>query len=105
MPATASDIRGYSLLRILWYDRCVTISIMKIGVSLPDDLVAFADERARDLGMARSELLASLLRAERVRQQTRAYLDRHGWDVADDEAAWRRYQRRRIAEEYRDDQW
>ena len=28
--------------------------------------------------------------AERIRQQTRAYLDRHGWDAADDEAAWRR---------------
>lgn len=78
---------------------------MKIGVSLPADLVAFADQRAKDLRMARSELLASLLRAERVRQQTRAYLDRHGWDVADDEAAWRRYQRRRTAEEYRGDEW
>lgn len=79
--------------------------VMKLGVSLPDDLVAFADRHAKTLGMARSELLASLLRAERVRQETRAYLDRHGWDVADDEAAWRRYQRRRTAEEYRDDEW
>ena len=78
---------------------------MKIGVSLPEDLVAFADEAARDRGTSRSELLAQLLQAERVRQQTRRYLDRHGWDIVDDETAWRRYQRRRMAEEYRDDEW
>ena len=78
---------------------------MKIGVSLPDDLIAFADDRARELGTTRSALLADLLEAERIRQQTRAYLDRHGWDVADDEAAWRRYQQRRMAEEYGDDEW
>ena len=78
---------------------------MKIGVSLPDDLIAFADDRARELGTTRSALLADLLEAERIRQQTRAYLDRHGWDVADDEAAWRRYQQRRMAEEYADDEW
>jgi metal-responsive CopG/Arc/MetJ family transcriptional regulator len=78
---------------------------MKIGVSLPGDLVAFADEAARRRGTSRSELLAALLEAERVREQTRAYLDRHGWDVVDDEAAWRRYQRQRMADEYRDDEW
>lgn len=78
---------------------------MKIGVSLPDDLIAFADEVAKRLRTSRSDLLARLLEAERVRQQTAAYLDRHGWDVVDDEAAWRRYQRRRTAEEYRDDEW
>jgi hypothetical protein len=78
---------------------------MKIGVSLPDELIAFADERARELGTTRSALLAELLAAERIRQQARAYLDRHGWDVADDEAAWRQYQQRRMAEEYADDEW
>lgn len=78
---------------------------MKIGVSLPDDLVAFADEVARQRRTSRSQLLARLLEAERVRQQTQKYLDRHGWDVADDEAAWQRYQRRRMSEEYRDDEW
>jgi metal-responsive CopG/Arc/MetJ family transcriptional regulator len=78
---------------------------MKIGVSLPEDLIAFADETARQRGTSRSELLARLLQEERVRQQTRAYLDRHGWDVAEDEKAWQRYQRRRMAEEYRDDDW
>jgi metal-responsive CopG/Arc/MetJ family transcriptional regulator len=78
---------------------------MKIGVSLPDDLIAFADETARRKGRSRSEILADLLAAERIRQQTREYLDRHGWDVADDEAAWRRYQRQRMAEEYADDDW
>jgi len=79
--------------------------LVKIGVSLPEDLVAFADEAARQQGTSRSELLARLLQAERVRQQTQEYLDRHGWDVADDEAAWRRYQRRRMAQEYRADEW
>ncbi len=83
----------------------VIIGSMKIGVSLPEDLVAFADEVARRRRTSRSELLARLLKAERVRQQTQEYLDRHGWDVVDDEAAWRRYQRRRTAEEYRDDEW
>jgi metal-responsive CopG/Arc/MetJ family transcriptional regulator len=79
--------------------------VMKIGVSLPKDLVGFADEAARRRGTSRSELLAHLLQAERVRQQTQEYLDRHGWDVVDDEAAWRRYQRRRMTQEYRDDEW
>jgi len=78
---------------------------MKIGVSLPDDLVQFADQVARRRRTSRSGLLARLLEAERVRQQTQEYLDRHGWDVADDEKAWRRYQQRRMAEEYADDEW
>ena len=78
---------------------------MKIGVSLPEELVAFADEAATERGTSRSVLIARLLEAERVRQKTQRYLDRHGWDVADDEAAWRRYQRRRMAAEYRDDEW
>lgn len=78
---------------------------MKIGVSLSQDLITFADQAARRQGTSRSELLARLLEAERVRQQTQEYLDRHGWDVADDEGAWRRYQRRRMAREYRDDDW
>lgn len=78
---------------------------MKIGVSLPEELIAFADEAARREGTSRSGLLARLLETERIRQQTQKYLDRHGWDVVDDEPAWRRYQRRRMAEEYRDDQW
>jgi metal-responsive CopG/Arc/MetJ family transcriptional regulator len=78
---------------------------MKIGVSLSADLVAFADEAAKRRGTSRSELLAGLLQAERVRQQTQQYLDSHGWDVVDDQAGWRRYQRRRMADEYRDDEW
>jgi metal-responsive CopG/Arc/MetJ family transcriptional regulator len=78
---------------------------MKIGVSLSNDLVAFADEVASKRGTTRSQVLANLLQAERVRQQAQAYLDRYGWDVADDEAAWRKYQRRRMADEYRDDDW
>lgn len=78
---------------------------MKIGVSLPKDLVAFADDVAERRGTSRSVLLAKLLEAERVRLQTQRYLDRHGWDVAEDEAAWRKYQRRRMAAEYRHDEW
>jgi metal-responsive CopG/Arc/MetJ family transcriptional regulator len=78
---------------------------MKIGISLPDDLLAFADEEARRRGTSRSGLLALLLEAERVREQTTRYIDRHGWDVAEDEEAWRDYQRRRMAEEYGDDEW
>jgi metal-responsive CopG/Arc/MetJ family transcriptional regulator len=78
---------------------------MKIGVSLPKELVAFADEAAKRRGTSRSVLLAKLLEAERVRQQVQRYLDRHGWDVVDDEAAWRKYQRRRMSAEYRDDEW
>jgi metal-responsive CopG/Arc/MetJ family transcriptional regulator len=77
----------------------------KIGVSLPDELIAFADREAARRGTSRSALLAELLEAERVREQTRRYLDRHGWDVAEDETSWRNYQQRRMAEEYGDDQW
>jgi len=78
---------------------------MKIGVSLPDALVSFADEEAKRRGTSRSGLLAELLDAERVRDQVRRYVDRHGWDVAEDERQWQRYQRKRMAEEYRDDEW
>ena len=74
-------------------------------MSLPVDLVAFADEAAKRRRTSRSGLLARLLEAERVRQQTQEYLDHHGWDVVDDETAWRKHQRRRMAEEYRDDEW
>jgi len=38
-------------------------------------------------------------------ERVRRYLDRHGWDVAEDEESWREYQRRRMAEEYCDDEW
>lgn len=78
---------------------------MKIGISLPEDLIAFADEAARRRGTSRSELLARLLEAERMREQVQQYLDRHGWDIVEDEARWRRYQRRRMAEEYSGDDW
>jgi metal-responsive CopG/Arc/MetJ family transcriptional regulator len=78
---------------------------MKVGVSLPQDLIAFADREASRRGTTRSGLLAQLLKAERVREQTRRYIDRHGWDVAEDESAWRDYQRRRTAQGYGDDQW
>jgi len=78
---------------------------MKIGVSLSAELLNFAEEEARRRRITRSGLLAQLLEAERVREQTRRYLDRYGWDVAEDPARWRRYQKRRMAEEYRGDEW
>jgi metal-responsive CopG/Arc/MetJ family transcriptional regulator len=78
---------------------------IKIGVSLPQELVEFADEEAKRRGTTRSGLLASLVEAERIREQTRRYIDQYGWDVADDEPGWKEYQRRRMAEEYRDDEW
>lgn len=78
---------------------------MKIGVSLPDALVEFADHEAQRRGTTRSGLLAELLDEARVRAQTRAYLDKHGWDVAEDEDAWRSYQRARMAQEYAEDDW
>ena len=78
---------------------------MKIGVSLPKELIAFADETSRCQGTSRSELFARLLEAERIRQQVEDYLDRHGWDIVDDEAGWQRYQRRRMREEYGGDEW
>jgi len=76
---------------------------MKVGISLPPDLLTFADEEARR-GTTRSGLLA-LLEAEQIQVQVRRYIDKHGWDVAGDEEHWRRYQQARMAEEYRDDDW
>lgn len=78
---------------------------MKIDVSMPDELVAFADEEARRRGTSRSGFLADLLKAEQVREQTRKYLDRHGWDVAENESGRREYQHQRVAEGYADDNW
>lgn len=78
---------------------------MKIGVSLPADLLAFADEEAQRRGTTRSGLLARLLEAEQTQAQVRRYIDQHGWDVADNEGTWRQYQQARMAEEYRDDDW
>jgi metal-responsive CopG/Arc/MetJ family transcriptional regulator len=78
---------------------------MKVGVSLPEELLEFADAEAKNRGTTRSGLLAQLLQAERVREQVRRYIDRHGWDVAENEESWRRYQHHRAAEEYGADEW
>ena len=78
---------------------------MKIGVSLSEDLIAFADEEAARRGTSRSGLIAQLLEAVRIEEKVRAYIDRHGWDVAEDEESWRTYQRARMAEEYGADEW
>ena len=84
---------------------CATMVWMKIGVSISEELLAFADEEAKRRGTTRSGLFAVLLDAERVREQTRRYLDTHGWDVVENDEAWRRYQRRRMAQEYGEDDW
>jgi len=78
---------------------------MKIGVSIPNDLVVFADQEALRQQISRSGFLAQLLQAAKIRLQTRKYLDLHGWDVVEDESAWREYQHRRVAKEYADDEW
>ena len=78
---------------------------MKIGVSLPEPLVEFADAEAERRGTSRSGLLAELLEEARIRDQARRYLDRHGWDVAEDPAAWQQYQSERMAREYGEDDW
>ncbi|MEP7009664.1 MAG: hypothetical protein ABJC13_05010 [Acidobacteriota bacterium] len=78
---------------------------MKVGVSLPANLLAFADQEAERRGTTRSGLLAHLLEVEQTQAQVRSYIDKHGWDVADDESRWRQYQQARMAEEYRDDEW
>jgi dienelactone hydrolase len=49
--------------------------------------------------------LRRLLEAEQVQARVRLYIDQHGWDIASDEEHWRRYQRTRMAEEYREDDW
>jgi len=78
---------------------------MKITVFLPEALVEFADQEAKRRGTTRSGLLASLLEAEKIREQTTRYLDRHGWDVAVDEESAREYRRRIMAEESGGDEW
>ena len=93
------------VLGIPWYAVGCYTRAMKVGVSLPDELIAFADREAERLGTSRSGLLAQLLRAEQLREQTRRYLDKHGWDVVEDEESWRNYQRRRMGDEYGADEW
>jgi hypothetical protein len=78
---------------------------MRVGVSLPKELVAFADEEAARRGTSRSGLFVLLLEAERVKERVRTYLNRYGWDIAEDEASWRTHQRKRMAEEYGDEKW
>ncbi len=90
---------------IPWYSSVCYHMVMKIGVSISKDLVTFADEEAKRRGLSRSGLLAQLLEREKVSAQTRRYIDQHGWDVTEDEETWRSHQKRRMAEEYSDDQW
>lgn len=50
-------------------------------------------------------LVTRLLGDELVRRRVRRYIDAHGWDIAEDDEAWREVQRRRTAEEYGADEW
>ena len=98
--------RGWNNLRnTTVLPRVLQWGTMKIGVSIPEDLIAFADDEASRRGLSRSGLLATLLEAEKVRGQTLRYIDQYGWDVTEDEAAWRAHQKRRMAEAYGDDEW
>ena len=72
---------------------------------MPKDLVVFVDEQAKRRGLSRSALLANLLQAEKIREQTCRYIDQHGWDVTKDEETWKTYQKRRMEAEYGDDEW
>ena len=65
----------------------------------------FADQEAKRRGTSRSGLLAQLLQAERIRRQAAAYIEQHGWDVAENAASWQSYQRERMAADYADDEW
>ncbi len=78
---------------------------MKIGVSLPANLLAFADEEAERRGTTRSGLLAHLLEVEQAQAQVKRYIDQHGWDVTENEEGWRQHQNKRVAADYRDDEW
>jgi len=78
---------------------------MKLGVSLPDDLVTFADKEAERRGTSRSAYLAQLLEADKLRSQVAEYIDRHGWDVSESDDRWRAHQRIRMKEDYADDDW
>jgi metal-responsive CopG/Arc/MetJ family transcriptional regulator len=80
-------------------------AVVKISIALPVDLIEFADREANRRGTDRSALIAELLLAERIRVRTKRYLDRHGWDIAEDAMAWRKLQRRRMAREYARDEW
>ncbi len=81
------------------------MGLVKIGVSLSDELLGFADDMAKRRGLSRSGLLADLLRAEQIRVQAQRYLDKYGWDVAEDEGRWHEYQADRMAKDYPDDEW
>lgn len=83
----------------------VMIVVMKVGVSLPEELIEFADAEASRRQTTRSGLIADLLHAERVRREVSDYIDRNGWDVVADEESWRRYQRGRMKAEYESDEW
>jgi hypothetical protein len=78
---------------------------LKIQISLPANLLAFADEEAKRRRTTRSGFLEHLLVVEQAQFQVGRYIDKHGWDVAEDEEWWRQYQRAQMAEECCDDEW
>jgi hypothetical protein len=49
---------------------------VKVRITPPKGLLAFADEEARRRGTSRSGLLTELLEAGRLREQTARYIDR-----------------------------
>jgi len=103
--AVYRELPGGTRIILVYACVCYSLFMTRIGVSLPSDLVEFADREAKRLKTSRSGLLARLLQAERIRGQVRRYVDEHGWDVVEDEGSWRAYQSRRMAEEYGGDDW
>jgi hypothetical protein len=62
---------------------------VKIGVFLSDEPLALADSEATRRGTSRWGLLAELLDEARIRERIRRSIDEHGWDVAENDDAWR----------------
>ncbi len=99
-PVHRGENSGNTKVYPSWYHQ-----VVKVGVSLPEALIAFADEEAERRGTTRSGLLAALLEQERVRLQAARYFELHGWDVGEEDDAWREYQRASAAREYGGDEW
>ena len=78
---------------------------MRVQLSLPEDLVSWMDSARESRGLTRSAYVEDLLRAEQIKGRVEAYLERYGWDVAGNEAAWRQHQAERMGQEYSNDEW
>jgi len=78
---------------------------MRIAITLSDDLLAYADSEAERRGTTRSGLLSELLAEAKLQGERMAPISQHSWPSVEEEAAWRTYQRARMASEYAEDDW